>query len=106
MGYYTSYELHEQNGKIDIEGIVKKLDPDKFEDLIYAIANGDSLNYTSNILDEVAAFSKMFPNEVFELYAKTEDDEYYLRYYKNGLYHEVPGNIVYGEYDESKLSSL
>lgn len=105
MSYYTYYSL-ESNSRLDLEEEVSKLEPTKFEELIYIVTTGDSLNYSSDILEQMAEFSKLHPDTTFKLYGDGEEtDDDWLRYYKNGKHHEVPGVIHYAEFDESKLTT-
>lgn len=48
--------------------------------------------------------SKEFPDLLFYLHGEGEDaKDLWYKYYKNGKYQECYAEIVYPEYDESKL---
>ncbi|MAG26473.1 hypothetical protein CMI47_13070 [Candidatus Pacearchaeota archaeon] len=108
MGYYTQFSL-------DFEAPTKK---SRDEVISYFEANRDNMEcyawrekaygtddckwYTYD--DDMHALSKLFPNVLFKLSGVGEDhSDMWCAYYKVGKVQFERAQIVYAEFDESKL---
>ena|ERR1035437_4084826 len=99
MGYNTSFSI--------------KAKPKIIQDLITSNEDaGDALNKDGTTKEEVKwydynkdllKFSKKYPEEVIQLDGTGEDGELYRSYYLNGKVQDAEPEIVYPEFDKTKL---
>lgn len=105
MGYYTYYSL-EVLGTDNVDEIIDEL-REFSVGASYAIDNlGDSQGsekWYDNEKD-MKEFSKKHPEVLFKLKGDGEEtDDNWVQYFKNGKTQFCMGEIVYKEFDESKL---
>ena len=108
MGYHTAFELSIINSEISISDVFSQLSENEFSGLGYAIDQDgcciDNVNWFDHE-EDMTALSLKFPDIVFMLYGDGEDrDDKWVKYFKNGKIQACYGQIVYDEYDESKLT--
>ena len=105
MSYLTAFKL-----EADVEGIEEII-----KDLhsVYEItemaldSDGDFENkvYWYTHEEDMAEFSKRYPEILFTLYGEGEDNtDIWREYFKNGKYHTIFAKISFDDFDESMLS--
>lgn len=107
MGYYTAFSLNLPDG-VEEEELCKALGETQFlsgnvqycKNLLYGCFIAEWYN---NALD-MEELSKKFPNKLFILEGKGEDgDDIWKKYFKNGKSYFEKAQIIFKDFDESKL---
>lgn len=104
MGYYTEYSLETDSTNQD--EIIKDL-RERYEGALYALDDsGNSCNsckwYDNE--EDMLAFSLGWPSTLFTLSGIGEEyPDLWKKYFKNGKIQRCKGEIVYPDFDESKL---
>lgn len=98
MGYNTQYSLKVTP---EIEEVRVAVQDD--EDLAWAFERGEACKWYDHEHDMIA-FSKRFPDVLFELSGEGEEGgDLWRKYFKNGKVQRCPAIITYDAFDESKL---
>lgn len=97
MGYYTNFSL-----------LVNNKPNEEHEEAI-----GQSSEYESNVFEDsikwygymkdMTNYSKLYPDDIFELHGKGEDGYLWVAYFKNGKSVQHEAEITYPEFNESEL---
>ena len=100
MGYYTSYELEIVKGD---DGFTE------YEEEISKISGYSNLfNETCKWYEHeehMRTYSKQHPNTLFKLIGEGEENgDMWHKYYLNGKMQEVIPEIVFADFDETKLN--
>jgi len=122
MGYCTWYEFSTQDNKHKVGDIVSYMKNKEesdvwfypfsyaFKDYLGSEDRNDFDLSPDNTVkwydhdEEMLELSKQFPNTVFCLHGEGEESgDLWYCYYKNGKKQYCPAQIVYEEYDETKL---
>jgi hypothetical protein len=99
MGYYTSYELNVIDDKVNLED--HKVGIGEVSDYGNPF---DEPNKWYDHEDDMRAYSKAFPDLVFELTGDGEEaGDNWREYYKAGKVQRCAGIIIYPVFDESQL---
>lgn len=110
MAYLTYYSMQLPKGKdwtVEMKEKLISLDTGYFhnirdvDDLIY----NDTYDIWSwyDHEEDMSKLSESFPNELFALYGRGEDNEEWIKYFKDGKSQTVYGVVSFDPYDESKL---
>jgi hypothetical protein len=107
MGYYTVYKLNIIDAQEwDRDEIIKVLRDGNDNAKIAFEEDGhgcDDLKWYAHE-DDMKAFSKKYPKELFELTGEGEESgDLWKKYFRNGKMQICKGEIVYPEFDKSKL---
>lgn len=103
MGYYTSYRLEVIEGDPDL---IRQL-RDECEDAHAAF--DDDGNYDDRIKwynsdTDMDKFSKKHPEALFLLEGEGEESpDFWRQYWQNGKCQNIAGEIVYEEFDKTKM---
>ena len=103
MGYYTCYRMEVIEGD---HNLISQLREEN-EDAAYAL--DEEGNFANNCKwyesdSDMKAFSEKHPKALFLLEGDGEDSpDYWRQYWKNGKCQNVQGEIVYEEFDETKM---
>lgn len=130
MGYYTDYTLtfeiergrrdivYRVNDIVELLKEIKKMnvftDIDTSNESASKIleAGGSDWGFDENLRwyehdEDMAMLSAMFPGILFTLHGVGEDSEdLWYSYYKDGKVQCAPANIVFDDFDESKLKPI
>ena len=100
MGYYTDYTFDDNVSDEAIEFI---------ENWDFGYGEGFLLDPCESVKwyehdSDMKFLSSKFPNELFILYGVGEENlDLWVKYYKNGKVQVSQGEVVYEEFDETKL---
>jgi len=105
MGYCTSFKLRVYEGDAEISEILKV--HEDFGGLDYAFdEEGDPVDSVKwyDHDDDMRELSAYYPNVTFILEGEGEESgDIWRKYYRNGKAQEVYAEIVFADFDESKL---
>ena len=105
MGYLTTHELEIIEG--DSRGIIEELREYSDAASLALDEDGDTNESCKwyDHLQDMTEFSKRYPDHVFKLIGRGEENQdIWIEYYKNGKSQVCKAIIRFDEYDESKLS--
>ncbi|WP_339273795.1 hypothetical protein MKY59_21615 [Paenibacillus sp. FSL W8-0426] len=99
MGYYTDYKLSFTPKSAEIKSAIED-----DENLAFAVGEqSDSCKWYEHE-EDMRAFSKRFPDVLFELTGEGEESgDLWRKYFKNGKMQNCSAIITYEPFDESKL---
>lgn len=107
MGYYTLFKLKVVEGQVDEETFIETLNnvtEYAWDDEGDCYSPGDSIKWY-DFRDHMKEIAKMYPNVVFRLRGDGEESgDIWQIFYKNDKTSSWRfGDVVYPDYDESKL---
>ena len=111
MGYYTAYTLMFDISKVNaIEELQDEIRNMNVFDSVECIGTEDGVLFAYDkwydCEKDMTLLSSRFPDILFELYGKGEDDEdIWVQYFKGGKTQYCGGRVVYDDYDERKLEN-
>lgn len=116
MGYYTYYTLHiKEASRADVENIWVYAN-EECPDFIYVFGDeipesyaidAEEPNTWYHFLDNMVKISEAFPHVLFVLHGEGEvTADLWNAYFQNGKYQMCRAEIIYPEYDPSKMISL
>lgn len=104
MGYYTSYNL-ETDSKENLN-IIREF-RDLYDNAKYALnESGEEQEWTKwyDHEEELKSFSKNYPDVIFTLKGEGEQPgDIWKKYFKNGKVQIANAQIIFKDFDESKL---
>lgn len=104
MGYYTQHNLSILGGHWDLLESIIESDCEMFYGLNSDGSPSDSVKWYDHEND-MKHISRLYPNLVFKLEGFGEDnDDIWVKYFKDGKMQECKAKITFDEYDESKLA--
>jgi len=103
MGYYTEYTLEIENNIEEIESWCNENDRDGYNIYDAYIGDMDSCKWYEHE-EDMRKLSLEFPTTLFTLSGKGEENEdTWIKYFKNGKMQVCKAKITYDSFDESKL---
>lgn len=110
MGYRTDYTLkvRDKNFNSISTNELRKIADELKEFTNYSFENSNIISLYDakwyNAQSDMKEFSKNYPNYIFCLYGNgEEEDDIWVHYFKNGKSTGADAEIIYPDYDESKL---
>jgi hypothetical protein len=103
MGYYTRFELEVANGDTSVIEELRECS-DGANYAIYSNGESDDSTKWYEYRDDLKAFSKKHPKQIFKLSGEGEESgDIWVEYFLNGKSQHCKAQIVFADYDERLL---